>query len=166
MLFWLDGKKQREEMQKRCRKDLVVATSDELNIPQAKEAARDRVVIVTGVGGTNTIRALRDLPKDADILNIGYCGSWHHAIGTSLRIGMCRTFHKNCTFVEPTFHLDGGCVLCLTAGDFVKDSEIPKDAVVDMELAYIAALGFTNLSSIKVVSDNLNYEQYEATIAK
>ena len=153
-------------MQKRCRKYLVVATSDELNIPQAKEAARDRVVIVTGVGGTNTIRALRDLPKDADILNIGYCGSWNHAIGTSLRIGMCRTFHKNCTFVEPTFQLDGGCVLCLTAGDFVKNSEIPKDAVVDMELAYIAALGFTNLSSVKVVSDNLNYEQYEATIAK
>lgn len=145
---------------------LVVSTQDELKIPQAKEAAKDRAVIVTGVGGTNTILALRDLPKDADILNIGYCGSWHLAIGAAVKIGICRTYHRNCDFVEKTFYLANGNYLCLTAGDFVKDSDIPKDAVVDMELAYIAALGFTNLKSIKIVSDHLDYEQYEDTIAK
>lgn len=145
---------------------LVVATQDELKIPQAKEAAKDRAVIVTGVGGTNTIIALRDLPKDADILNVGYCGSWHLAIGTAVKIGVCRTYHRNCNFIEKTFYLANGNYLCLTAGDFVKDSDVPKDAVVDMELAYIAALGFTNLKSIKIVSDHLDYEQYEDTIAK
>lgn len=145
---------------------LVVATQDELKIPQAKEAAKDRAVIVTGVGGTNTIIALRDLPKDADILNVGYCGSWHLAIGAAVKIGVCRTYHRNCNFIEKTFYLANGNYLCLTAGDFVKDSDVPKDAVVDMELAYIAALGFTNLKSVKIVSDHLDYEQYEDTIAK
>jgi hypothetical protein len=35
-----------------------------------------------------------------------------------------------------------------------------KDCVFDMELAFIAALGFTNLHSWKYVSDNLSLHAY------
>ena len=141
---------------------LVVATEEELKLfPSDK-----RAVIVTGVGGANAVAALRDIPRDADILNVGYAGSRHLPIGQRITIGRCRTYHPNVTFAEQTFILGNGVGLCLTAGDFVKDSDIPKDAVVDMELAYIAALGFTNLKSIKIVSDHLDYEQYKDTIAK
>ena len=35
-----------------------------------------------------------------------------------------------------------------------------KDCVFDMELAYIAALGFKHLHSLKYVSDNLSLHKY------
>lgn len=143
---------------------LVVATEDELILPAAREQIDGRRVIVTGVGGTNVIRALRDIPKDADILNVGYCGSANFAVGTALTIGRARLYHPNVEFAEQTFILGSGAGLCLTAGDFVNEADIPTDAVVDMELAYICALGFTNLKSIKIVSDHFDYDQYEKTI--
>ena len=139
---------------------LVVATEEELKlIPSDKREA-----IVTGVGGANAVAALRDIPRDADILNVGYAGSRHLPIGRRITIGRCRTYHPNVTFAEQTFILGSGAGLCLTAGDFVKEADIPTDAVVDMELAYICALGFTNIKSIKVVSDHFDYDQYEKTI--
>jgi len=146
----------------KVRKYAVIATESERRLIPAKE--RNREVIVTGVGGTNAILALRDIPRDADILNIGYAGSLHLPIGTQVRVGRVRLYHPNATFAERTFELASGSALCLTAGDFVEGGDIEKDAVVDMELAYIAALGFTNIKAIKVISDNLRYKQYERTI--
>ena len=52
-----------------------------------------------------------------------------------------------------------------TAGDFVTSGQLPEHSVVDMELAYILALGFHNVQATKYVSDNLNYQQYEQTIS-
>lgn len=141
---------------------LVVATEEELKLYPTDK----RIVIVTGVGGANVVAALRDIPRDADILNVGYVGSRHLPIGRRITIGRCRTFHPNAAFAEKTFILGSGAGLCLTAGDFVKEADIPADAVVDMELAYICALGFENVKSIKVVSDHFDYEQYESTIAE
>ena len=40
-----------------------------------------------------------------------------------------------------------------------------RDCVFDMELAYIAALGFENLCSIKIVSDNLSLHTYREVAA-
>ena len=45
--------------------------------------------------------------------------------------------------------------------DFVLETKIKKPVVFDMELAYILALGFKNVESIKIVSDNLSLKQYE-----
>lgn len=144
-------------------KYLVVATRAELDLPWADCERDAREVIVTGVGGTNVIRALRDLPRDADILNVGYCGSASFPIGFTVFVRECRLWHPNVSFDEPTFRLlERGNALCLTAGDFVTDGTgLPAKSVVDMELAYIAALGFRRLESIKFVSDNLNMEQYD-----
>ena len=146
----------------KVRKIAVIATEAERRLIPVEERNRD--VIVTGVGGTNAILALRDIPREADILNVGYAGSLHLPIGTRVMVGRVRLYHPNAAFAERTFELGSGSALCLTAGDFVEGGNIEKDAVVDMELAYIAALGFAHLNAIKVVSDNLRYKQYEDTI--
>lgn len=49
--------------------------------------------------------------------------------------------------------------VCYTNSDFVLQSDY-KDCVFDMELAYIAALGFERVSALKVVSDNLSLHTY------
>ena len=142
---------------------LVVATEDELLLPWAKSNLCQRDVIITGVGGSNVIKALRNIPKDSDILNVGYCGSSYYPIGEDIWIHATRLWHPNVDFAEPVFFLDNdGASVCLTAGDFVTAGEgLPDRAVVDMELAYIAAFGFKRIRSVKRVSDNLNYLQYK-----
>lgn len=144
---------------------LVVATEDELQLPWA-QAMSDHQPIVTGVGGTNVIRALRDLPRDSEIFNVGYAGSLCYPVGSTQWVTYCRLWHPNVEFKEPSFKLsETGHVICLTAGDFVLDgSLLPIHTVVDMELAYIAAFGFAKLTAIKYISDNLNYKEYESSI--
>ena len=43
-------------------------------------------------------------------------------------------------------------------------TNIKEPCVFDMELAYILALGFKRVESIKIVSDNLSLKQYEEEI--
>lgn len=147
---------------------LVVATEEELSLPWAKEAC-DRIPIVTGVGGTNVIKALRGLPRNADILNVGYCGSPSFPVGKVVWVQYARLHHPGVSFKEETFEMKGSCsgVTCLTSGDFVTDpGGIPPGCIVDMELAYIAAFGFDNVSAVKYVSDNLNLKEYELCLKK
>jgi hypothetical protein len=54
--------------------------------------------------------------------------------------------------------------VCYSNTDFVLQSDY-KDCVFDMELAYIAALGFENLVSLKIVSDNLSLHDYREVAA-
>lgn len=146
-------------------KYLVVATEDELALPLAS-CLDGFQTIVTGVGGTNIIRALKDLPRDAQIVNIGWAGSTSYPVGSVLRIGSARLWHPTVDFAEETFILGNDETLCLTAGDFIEGATLPDHSVVDMELAYIAAFGFSRLSSIKYISDNLNLNEYEKCTKK
>ena len=43
-------------------------------------------VLITGVGGMNVIQAVKDLPKDTEILNIGHAGSNYFKVGTIVEI--------------------------------------------------------------------------------
>ncbi|MBQ0137628.1 MAG: hypothetical protein KBS40_06480 [Bacteroidales bacterium] len=129
----------------------------------------DWPVLVTGVGGVNIVRALRDVPKDTHVLNIGYAGSANFNIGTVVEVTEVFTNHPNCRFAEPTLKLnpvDDGLfpiadrkAVCYTNSDFVLASDY-KDCVFDMELAYIAAMGFAKTSALKLVSDNLSLHAY------
>lgn len=148
---------------------LIVATEAELQLPFAVGAVQQnyRQPIVTGVGATNVIQALRRLPRHADILNVGYCGSNRYPVGSVVWVGSTRLWHPNVDFKETTFHLSENEALCLTAGDFVLNGDdLPAKCVVDMELAYIAAFGFQSLRAVKYVSDNLNLNQYEQCLKK
>ena len=122
-------------------------------------------VILTGVGAINVIRALQDLDREAEVLNIGYAGSANFDIGTWAEVTEVRLNHPNVKYPEPALHLESGSwpsakqAICYTNCDFVLQSDY-KDCVFDMELAFIAALGFKHVHSLKYVSDNLSLHAY------
>lgn len=121
-------------------------------------------IIYTGVGAINVIRALQDLPRDTEIFNIGYAGSANFDIGTWVQVTEARLNHPNVTYAEPELKLSASSdqlvqAVCYTNTDFVLQSNY-QDCVFDMELAFIAAMGFAQLHSIKYVSDNLSLHAY------
>ena len=129
----------------------------------------DAELIFTGVGAINIIRSLQSLDCEAELINIGYAGSANFDLGTWAQVTEVRLNHPNVTYSEPELKLNGdrlhladGSVkraVCYSNCDFVLASDY-KDCVFDMELAFIAALGFKHLSALKYVSDNLSLHAY------
>ena len=134
----------------------VIACRNELDI--SREYGTE--IIITGVGPLNVISVLKDLDRRTPIINVGYVGSNKLPIGTKVEIGDVYLYHPNVDFNEPTYKLLGN-IKCYTSCDFVLNTDIEEPVVFDMELAYILALGFTNVRSIKIVSDNLDIKEYE-----
>ena len=133
---------------------------------------RDTPIIYTGVGAINIIRSLASLDREAEVYNIGYAGSANFEIGTWAEVSEVRLNHPNVTYAEPKLMLidetlgaelplehETRRAVCYTNCDFVLASDY-KDCVFDMELAFIAALGFKHLHSLKYVSDNLSLHSY------
>ena len=127
----------------------------------------DATLIYTGVGAINVIRSLQNLDREAEIYNVGYAGSANFDLGTWVEVTEVRLNHPNVTYSEPELPISNHQLpisnvkqaLCYTNCDFVLQSDY-KDCVFDMELAYIAALGFKHLHSFKYVSDNLSLHAY------
>ena len=161
------------------RKIIVMAEEGELSLlDKAKEQLgldlRDAQLIYTGVGAINIIRSLAGLDRDAELYNIGYVGSANFEIGTWVEVTEVRLNHPNVTYPEPELQLSliknhqspitnhqSPIIksVCYTNTDFVLASDY-KDCVFDMELAFIASLGFKQLHSLKYVSDNLSLHTY------
>ena len=142
---------------------IVVATDEEYKLAQKR--FKRHHIMQTGVGGINVVRKLKRLPKWLKILNFGYVGSNNIPIGTEVKVGECRLYHPNVIYSEKIYSLDKESIIkCFTSNDFVLETKITKPCVFDMELAYICALGFKNIKSIKIVSDNLSLRQYEEEI--
>ncbi len=128
---------------------------------------RDAEVLFTGVGAINIIRSLQHLDRDAELYNIGYAGSANFDLGSWVEVTEVRLNHPNVTYAEPELKLSAISnphsvvkqAVCYSNCDFVLASDY-KDCVFDMELAYIAALGFKHLHSLKYVSDNLSLHTY------
>ena len=143
---------------------IVVATQDEYR--NFKQPYNE--VFVTGVGYGNVIRSLADIPRDTPILNIGYAGSNSIPKGTVCFIKECRHYHPNVEYEEPTYKLGGGYVddeyICYTSDDFVLRTDIEEPVLFDMELYAILSMGFTDVTAVKIVSDNLSLEEYEDQI--
>ena len=126
-------------------------------------------VVITGVGAINVIQSLRDLPREAEVLNIGYAGSSNFEVGTVVEVTEVRLNHPNVTYPEPVLRLkpfDDGLwpiaqqkAVCYSNCDFVLQSDY-HDCVFDMELAFIASQGFAAVSALKIVSDNLSLHDY------
>ena len=140
---------------------VVIATKNELPLVE-KFGYGDKQILITGVGGVNIIKALKDIPKDTYIVNIGYAGSNSISVGEQIEVGYVSTYHENVNFVEYQKYLTGN-VDCYTSTDFVTHTNIKQPCVFDMELAFICAM-FDNVKSIKVVSDNLSLEEYSKKI--
>ena len=154
-------------------KYIIMAEEGELVLlEKAKEQLgldlSDATLLFTGVGAINIIRSLQSLDRDAELINIGYAGSANFELGTWVEVTEVRLNHPNVTYKEPELRptpnpsLKGREItraICYSNRDFVLASDY-KDCVFDMELAFIAALGFTNLHSLKYVSDNLSLHAY------
>lgn len=142
---------------------VVVATDEEYKL--ARKRFKHKIIIKTGVGGVNVIRKLRKIPKWIKIINFGYVGSNNIPIGTEIIVGECRLYHPNVIYNEIEYMLDKeSTIKCFTSNDFVLKTDLKKPCVFDMELAYICALGFKNIKSIKIVSDNLSLNEYEKSV--
>lgn len=143
---------------------VVIAQPEEIKL--VKELGlQEYPIIITGVGGVNVINALKHIPKDEYIFNVGYAGSNNIEIGTKVAITSAETLHEKANFMEKSL----GCYVeaignklapCYTSTDFVTHTDIKEDCVFDMELAYICAM-FDKVYSIKFVSDNLNKKEYD-----
>lgn len=145
---------------------IVVATDEEYKL--AKVRFKKHKIIQTGVGGINVIHALKRIPRWVKILNFGYAGSNSIPAGTEVNVGFCQAYHPNVEYLEPAYVINDkqSHIWCYTSGDFVNETKIKEPCVFDMELAYICALGFKNIKSIKIISDNLSLKQYEKEINK
>jgi hypothetical protein len=127
----------------------------------------DATLVYTGVGAINIIRSLQDLDREAEVYNIGYAGSANFDLGSWVEVMEVRLNHPNVTYPEPELKLESiglrhqqvKQAVCYSNCDFVLASDY-KDCVFDMELAFIAALGFKHLHSLKHVSDNLSLHAY------
>ena len=151
---------------------IMAEEGEHVLLDKAREALgldlSDATLIYTGVGAINIIRSLQDLDREAELYNIGYAGSANFDLGTWVEVTEVRLNHPNVTYKEPeldnlspTLPSREGVkrAICYTNTDFVLASEY-KDCVFDMELAFIAALGFKHLHSLKYVSDNLSLHAY------
>lgn len=146
------------------RRIVAVATPQERKLIKRFLTDEDyEAVVITGVGGTNVIRTLRSYPQDTHIINIGFAGSGTIPKGTAVRVKQVSLYHKVCDYEEPVMKIASEGVNCYTSCDFVGDKE-RESSVFDMELAFIASLGFLKVESIKVISDNINYSEYLNTI--
>lgn len=155
-----------------AKKYIVMAEEGEFSLlDKAREQLgfdmSDATILYTGVGAINIIRTLQNLDRSTELYNIGYAGSANFDLGTWVEVTEVRLNHPNVTYAEPELKLAAvGCsssglkrAICYTNTDFVLASDY-KDCVFDMELAFIAALGFKHLHSLKYVSDNLSLHAY------
>ena len=159
------------------KKLVVIAEKEELKLVEELGYGSWQVLI-TGVGAMNVINALKDLPKDMTIVNIGYAGSKDLEPGKYYSIDRVSLYHPNVNYPEnevylsmhytvtyeneERFNANEKIVSCYTSNDFVLETD-KKGCVFDMELAFIAALGFKDLVAFKYVSDNLDLQEYRHT---
>lgn len=150
---------------------VVIAEKEELKL--VEKLGYDKYpILITGVGALNVIDALKDIPKDTNLINIGYAGSKDLKPGKFYCVDKSTLYHSNVDYHEPVYEigwnpwpkgLNNEAVLqpkkCYTGCDFVLSSD-KTDCLFDMELAYILALGFENVFAFKYVSDNLDLQQY------
>ena len=130
-------------------------------------------IIKTGIGLCNVVNTLAlklatgQMQLTDRIINVGYAGSNKYEVGDIVGIVETQRLCPSATVPENKYQLkikphnlvrNYGC--CLTADDFCNEiiNEIPA---VDMELYYIKAMGFENVTAFKIISDNLNYCGYE-----
>ncbi len=137
---------------------IVIAMEEERRLVKT-----DEPVIVTGVEAVNVFNAMKNTPRDTPILNLGFAGSNSIPVGTEVRIGRVALYHPNAEYDEPAFLLDGDTP-CFTSCDFVLNTKIAEPCVFDMELVFILAMGFRNVSAVKTVSDTLNREEFETCL--
>ena len=153
------------------KKLVVIAEPEEMKLVKELGYHTGYPILITGVGALNVIEALKDIPKNTKIINIGYAGSKDLEPGKFYQVDLVTLNHPNVSYLEPLYHakkwspypnvLDDQfkTKTCYTGCDFVLESDL-GNCLFDMELAYIKALGFEDVLAFKYVSDNLDLQEY------
>lgn len=148
------------------KKLIVVAEKEELKL--VRELGYKGIpILITGVGALNIIESLRDIPRDTEIINVGYAGSNCLEVGKFYQVRTVTLHHPVADYLEPTYkcrELDEmfEAHKCYTCCDFMDPGK--ASGLFDMELAYIMALGFENVRSLKYVSDHMDIKEYRKTL--
>ena len=145
---------------------IVIAESQELRLLRNHPELGAWPVLLTGAGPDAVLRALRDIPRDTEIVNLGFAGSQHFSLGDEVRVDTAQFWNPVAALPRSrTYHLafsEGAH--CYTSCDFVQGlPTTPPASVFDMELAFICALGFRKVKSYKTISDSLDYNQFKAS---
>ena len=120
-------------------------------------------IVITGPGLCNVIQTPQIKVKPGDkLINVGYAGSNKYPIGSVVSASSCKRFIPSQTVNEPTLNLVPcyNSDLCYTADDFVENEKIDEIPLIDMELYYLASI-YPQIESLKIVSDNLNFTEYQ-----
>lgn len=129
-------------------------------------------LVVTGPGVSNVITSLsvaaylNILTPRTNVINIGYAGAKGLSVGQVVDIRACHCLDfpkkaqigiKNCVKMSTK----KAKYDCWTSFDFVEKADSFYEAVFDMELFYIARFVYGKLYSIKIISDNLDYNDFK-----
>ena len=145
---------------------ILVADHKEADNIKIPKSLKDdvKIIIFNGWGDTAVIKKLskmllnHEFNKNDKFFNVGYVGSNEFQIGSVVTIGSVSKEIPSHTVKEPTIKLDKESkVKCYSALNFVESTK--HTGVFDMEL-YTLATFFPKIKSVKVVSDNLNYHEY------
>ena len=152
---------------------ILIANEEEASYLQTLALKKNIQIIITGEGRTPTISTLAKKLKDNSIqpddtlINIGYVGANGYKKEDIVQIQNVAPLFPSKTINEPALQLRTisshyQTADCYTADNFVHKEDINSNlkCVIDMELYYIALM-FPNVFSIKVVSDELNYNDYK-----
>jgi len=145
---------------------IVIAEKEELSLVD-KLKYKGIPILITGVGALNVIESLRDVPRDTEIINIGYAGSNCLEVGQFYQVRTVTLHHPVADYLEPTYKCKEIDEIfeahkCYTCSDFMSPGKV--SGLFDMELAYIMALGFENVRSLKYVSDHMDIKEYRETV--
>lgn len=146
---------------------ILVATDEEYAL--AKKYISGIEIIKTGVGASNVIKVCSNLSYKDNIINIGFCGSTNIPVGTVCRVNRSHRLMDDTVQFEDYrngFELCTLGVPCYTSNSFVTHTFMEGSILFDMELNYIVAFPFRTLGAIKIVSDNLNVEEYAQNIVR
>lgn len=153
---------------------ILAANGDEARHVKSLESDTCQVII-TGEGRTNVIKTLAEKLKDGtisgdyQIVNVGYVGGGSFHVGDVVKIGRVSHFIPSTTIKEREIYINCSSTElpqteCFTADNFVDADSIgpwmPYNFVCDMELYYISLM-FPEVISFKIVSDELNYDDYK-----
>ena len=130
-------------------------------------------IIITGEGRSNVIKTLAEKIKDGTIeitdrvINVGYVGAYGFKKGDIVCVNEVQHLIPSETIKELPIKFNYITRFqpadCFTADNFVDSDSVgpwmPDKYVCDMELYYIALM-FPYVISYKIVSDELNYDEY------
>ena len=145
---------------------IVIAQENEIELVKEAGYLGTAPILITGPGIANVMKALKNIPKDEYIINIGYAGANVLKVGEWADVSYSKFYHEIADFYEISIFLANKGLTCYTSTDFVTKTNIEKSCLFDMELAAICNMGFKDVRSMKKVSDNLNYKEYKKVEAK